>query len=205
MRYSCPALFGMDRRLAELMPEPGGTFLEAGAHDGYTQSNTYFLERHRGWSGVLVEPVPELRAKCERRRPRARVLGCALVGPEHPDPDITIHFGDLMSTVGVSDHAAGGLAVAGRRAYSMPVPARTLSAVLDEAAIGALDVLVLDLEGHELEALRGLDLERHTPRYIMLETLHRGVQQPALDAALASRYEFTEALSDYDLLYRRRE
>jgi hypothetical protein len=84
MRYSQPALFGMDRRLEALMPWPGGTFLEAGAHDGYTQSNTYFLEHHRGWSGVLVEPVPELRAKCERRRPRAQVFGCALVGPGTP-------------------------------------------------------------------------------------------------------------------------
>jgi FkbM family methyltransferase len=204
-RYSRPALFGMDRRLEALLPRQGGTFLEAGAHDGYTQSNTYFLERHRGWSGVLVEPVPELRAKCERRRPHSQVFGCALVGPDHSDPDVTIHFGDLMSTVGASAHAAGGLAVTGRRAYSVAVPARTLSAVLDEVAIGALDLMILDLEGHEPEALRGLDLDRHAPRYLMLETLDRGAQQSTFDAALAPRYEFAEALSDYDLLYRLRE
>lgn len=204
-RYSHPALFDMDRRLAAIMPRQGGTFFEAGAHDGYTQSNTYYLERHRGWSGVLVEPVPELRSKCERRRPRSQVFGCALVGPDHHDPDITIHFGDLMSTVGADTHAASGLAVVGRSAYSVSVPARTLSSVLDEARVGALDLMVLDLEGNELEALRGLDFERHAPRHLLVETLERATQQPALDAALCSRYELLDVLSDYDLLYRLRD
>jgi len=204
-RYSRPALFEMDRKLEALLPQRGGTFLEAGAHDGYTQSNTYFLERHRGWSGVLIEPVPELQRKCARRRPRSRVFHCALTGPDHPEPDITVHFGDLMSTVGADTHAASGLAVVGRSPYSVSVPARTLSSVLDEAAIGELDLMVLDLEGHELEALRGLDLDRHAPRHLMVETLDRDAQQPAFDAALGSRYELMEALSDYDLLYRRRD
>lgn len=203
-RYSRPALFEMDRKLEMLMPERGGTFLEAGAHDGYTQSNTYFLERYRGWSGVLVEPVPELRAKCERRRPRSQVFGCALVGPDHHDADIPIHFGDLMSTVGESTYAAGGLAVTGRSAYSVCVPARTLSSVLEEAGTGPLDLMILDLEGQELDVLRGLDLERHAPRHLLVEALDRHAQQPALDAALMSDYEFVEALSDYDLLYRLR-
>jgi FkbM family methyltransferase len=203
-RYSRPALFEMDRKLEALMPWPGGTFLEAGAHDGYTQSNTYFLERHRGWSGVLIEPVPELRAKCVARRQHSRVIGCALVGPDYADPEITIHFGDLMSTVGADTHAASGLAVVGRNAYSVDVPARTLSSVLEEAAVGGLDLMVLDLEGQELEALRGLDLGRHAPRHLLLETLERRTQQPAFDAALGSRYDFVDALSDYDLLYRLR-
>jgi FkbM family methyltransferase len=205
MRYSRPALFDMDRRLAMHMPRTGGTFFEAGAHDGYTQSNTYFLERHRGWSGALVEPMPELRAKCERRRPRAQMFGCALVGPDYTDPDITVHFGDLMSSIGDSAHAAGGLAVTGQTPYSVSVPARTLSSVLEEASLGPLDLMILDLEGHELEVLRGLDLERHAPRNVVVETLDHLAQQPALEAALASHYEFVEALSDYDLLYRLRE
>ena len=71
-RYSRPALHGMDATLAEVVGKEGGTFFEAGAHDGYTQSNTYFLEAHRGWSGVLVEAIPELHAKATARRPRSR-------------------------------------------------------------------------------------------------------------------------------------
>jgi FkbM family methyltransferase len=203
LRYSRPALFSMDRRLEALMPWQGGTFLEAGAHDGYTQSNTYFLERHRGWSGLLVEPVPELRAKCERRRRRSRVFGCALVGPQHAEPDVTIHFGDLMSTVGSRAHAAGGLAVTGRSPYSASVPARTLSSILDEASLTEVDLMVLDLEGHELEALQGMDLERHAPRFLLLEALSPERARPSFDRLLGERYDLLEMPSEYDLLYKR--
>jgi FkbM family methyltransferase len=203
-RYSRPALFGIDRRLAELMPWEGGTFVEAGAHDGYTQSNTYYLERHQGWSGVLVEPVPELRSRCERRRPRSTVVGSALVAPDRAGGTVAVQFGDLMSTVeGDGAHAAGGLAVTGRRPYTVEVPARTLSSVLDGAGLTSVDVIVLDVEGREADVLAGLDLTRHSPRYLLVETLDRASQQPAIDAAVADAYVFAEALSPYDLLYRR--
>jgi FkbM family methyltransferase len=204
-RYSHPALFGLDRRLEELMPWRDGTFVEAGAHDGYTQSNTYFLERFKGWSGVLVEAVPELRERCQCRRPHSVVAGCALAGPEQAGGTVDVQFGDLMSTVDADgSHAAGGLEVAGRRAYTVAVPARTLSDVLSEAGLSRIDVLVLDVEGRELDVLAGLDLARHAPRFIVVETLDRAAQQPALDVVLQTHFEFAEALSDYDLLYRRR-
>jgi hypothetical protein len=42
VRYSMPAFDGMDVKLQRYLP-PSGTFLEAGANDGYTWSNTYYL------------------------------------------------------------------------------------------------------------------------------------------------------------------
>jgi FkbM family methyltransferase len=205
-RYSTPALFGMDLRLAELIPGEGGVFVEAGAHDGYTQSNTYFLERFRGWSGVLVEAVPELYERCSRRRPHARVFNCALVDSDFAGTSTEVQFGDLMSTVGADgEHAAGGLRVAGQRGYSTRVPARTLSSVLDEASAGAIDLLVLDVEGRELDVLGGLDMQRHRPAYAMIEVLRRSEQQPAIEQALTPHYELVEAISEHDLLFRRRD
>jgi FkbM family methyltransferase len=202
-RFSHPALFGMDRRLAALLPT-GGTFLEAGAHDGYTQSNTYFLERFCGWHGILVEPMPELQRKCAQRRPGSQVFGCALAGPGHPEA-LTMQFGDLMSKVDDAQYADGGLAVVGRRAYSVSVPARTLSEVLDAAGVETVDVMILDLEGHELEALSGLDMTRRAPRYLMLESLDGEAEGRArFDPVLELHFSFREMISDYDLLYERR-
>ena len=62
-RYSRPALYDLDRRLGRYLRFRNGIFVEAGANDGFTQSNTYYLERFLGWSGLLVEAIPSL---CER-------------------------------------------------------------------------------------------------------------------------------------------
>jgi FkbM family methyltransferase len=201
-RYSRPALHGMDARLEQLLGRDGGVFLEAGAHDGYTQSNTYYLERYRGWSGVLVEPVPELYAKAAERRPRSHVAQCALVAPEQAGDTVTIAFGDLMSKVGDDgSHAVGGLRNAGREGYEVQVPARTLTDVLDEAGVEAVDLMVLDLEGHELDALRGMDFDAHPVDHLVVEMLDLGRQRPAFDALLGERFAFVEALSADDALY----
>ena len=37
-----------------------GFFIEAGAADGEWFSNTLYFERHHGWTGLLVEPNPDL-------------------------------------------------------------------------------------------------------------------------------------------------
>ena len=88
--HSKPALHGMDVKLDTILDKDGGFFIEAGANDGFTQSNTYWLERFRGWHGLLVEPmqscsicaassVPTLRSSAPRSCPPAmtnRPCGC---------------------------------------------------------------------------------------------------------------------------------
>jgi FkbM family methyltransferase len=201
-RYSRPALHGMDRRLDELLDRDRGVFLEAGAHDGFTQSNTYYLERFRDWSGVLVEAVPELHAKAAVRRPRSSVVQCALVAPEQAGTPVKVAFGDLMSKVGGDgSYVEGALRSARRRGYEVEVPARTLTDVLDEARIGALDLMVLDLEGHEYDALRAMDFDSHPVEYLLVEMLDLPRQRAAFDELLAPRFEFVETLSKDDALY----
>jgi FkbM family methyltransferase len=203
-RYSRPALHGMDRQLERLLPPRPGLFVEAGAHDGYTQSNSYYLERFLGWRGLLVEAVPELYEKARRRRTGSIVEQVALVGPEQDGTDVVVHFGDLASTLGEPEHASGGLRNAGRDPYAVTVRGRTLSGLLDEAGLDRPDLIVLDVEGHELAALRGLDLDRHGPALLVIEMLDMASARPQFDALLEAHYDFAQTLSEWDALYRRR-
>src|ERR1700743_3764427 len=41
------------------MNTPRGIFVDIGAHDGITGSNTFFFEA-LGWAGICFEPIPEL-------------------------------------------------------------------------------------------------------------------------------------------------
>ena len=55
----------------------GGVFLEAGALDGELYSNSLYLEREFGWSGLLVEPNPAAFAEILRKRRRSwAIRGC---------------------------------------------------------------------------------------------------------------------------------
>jgi hypothetical protein len=121
---------------------------------------------------------------------------------------VTMSYGDLMSVVadaeGAHEHAAQGAETAGGRVYEVTVPARTLTSVLEEAGSPAVDLLVLDIEGLELDVLRGLDLDRFAPRLMLIEMLEMESQRPGFDELLGERYEGVEALSPYDMLYRLR-
>jgi FkbM family methyltransferase len=210
-RWSRPALYDMDRKLERWLPQRGGYFVEAGANDGYLQSNTYRLERFRGWRGVLVEPIPELYEACRIERPRSRVFNCALVPAGEEGTTVQMTYGGLMSVVrGAqgSDQADLEHAVAGNQlgwdvVYSVEVPGRTLTSILDEAGAAEVELLSLDIEGFEASALRGLDLDRYAPRFALIE-ISRPERRPEIERVLGERYEAADELSPLDVLYRRR-
>ena len=47
---------------------PGGFFVEVRAHDGITQSNTYYLEKNLGWKGICIEPNLRIYEKLRKNR-----------------------------------------------------------------------------------------------------------------------------------------
>lgn|SRR5579875_3562485 len=209
---STPALEGMDLRLAELIGIRGGFFVEAGANDGYHQSNTYFLERARGWRGVLIEPVPFLCDAARRERPGARVFNCALVSRETDAPSVELAYGGMMTTVVGARSAAADdrrwaeeahAVVQEAPPHTFRVPARTLSSILEEVGAPEVDLLSLDVEGFECEVLRGLDLDAHAPRWFLVELREGATSRTEVEELLADRYTFVEWLSPFDALYRR--
>lgn len=204
---AAPALHGMDRKLDAILNQDGGFFIEAGGNDGYTQSNTYWLERFRGWSGLLVEPMQEMYELCREERPGATVVRAALVPADHEGDTVSMRFADLMSTVvGPHEdefHTSLGRAIGWRDAYDAEVPARTLSSVLDEINAPEVDLLSLDVEGFEPGVLAGLDLSRHAPRWIAVEVHDEATGRPPIEAIIGEHYVLHDRLSPVDLLYRR--
>jgi FkbM family methyltransferase len=209
---SRPALYELDRKLDRHLHTDGGFFVEAGANDGYEQSNTYWLERFRTWRGVLVEPIPELYQEAVLERPNARVFNCALVPFDHPGGEVSMRYGGLMSIVSGSHGSESGdrewvkdaFQLRMESEYVVEVPARTLSSILDEVEAPQVDLLSLDVEGFEADVLRGLDLERHAPRFVLVEIHDMATGRPPIEEVLGERYRPLEQLSPMDMLYSRR-
>jgi FkbM family methyltransferase len=206
---SYPALHDMDHQLERYLPESGGFFVEAGGNDGYTQSNTYAFERRHGWGGVLVEPVPELARACALERPGSRVVRAALVAEGFSDHEVSLRFGGLMTVVvggrEADDEWVAAAHTVGQEEppHELRAPARTLSSILDEVRAPEVDLLSLDVEGYEAQALAGLDLERHAPRFVLVEMRDTEVDRGPIDAILGGRYIDIDALSPFDILYAR--
>jgi FkbM family methyltransferase len=199
----------MERKLQRHLPERG-FFVEAGAYDGYVQSNTYWLERFAGWRGLLVEPIPELHREAVRERPASRVVNCALVPPDRSRQPVRMRYAGTMSIVAgargddrADDAYLESAFAIPEKHYGIEVPGRTLTELLDEMDAPEVDLLSLDLEGYEPQALRGLDLTRRAPRFILVEA----ADAPALRAVeeeLGDRYRLEERLSPMDVLFARR-
>ena len=219
-RYSRPARHELDRALDAHLPERPGFFIEAGAFDGFVESNTYYLERFRGWSGVLVEPIPELYRRCVAERPRANVFNCALVAEDFAGTHVEMLFGGTQSVVkGAWDNAempdgdrvaqeewSGWGCRGAAEAFEIAVPARTLTSILDEVGAQGVDFLSLDVEGYEDQVLRGLDLERYAPRLLLVEAWKSfGPGQENIEAILDGRYRQVAQPTPHDFLYAHRE
>lgn len=207
-KYSKPSLSGLDDKLAKYLDFKGGFFIEAGANDGYSQSNTYYLERIKGWRGVLVEGVPELYEKCKHLRHKSKVYNCALVADDFTEPVVEMHFAHLMSVVdgarrdadAQAKHIGDGVRVQNLGGtYSVKVPARTLASILDTLPQPvSIDLLSLDVEGYELNVLKGLNLKKYKPKHILVEATFFD----EVNDYLSADYEMVEKMSHHDYFYR---
>jgi FkbM family methyltransferase len=139
-----------------------GTFVEVGAFQPIELSQTYGLEQ-AGWSGVLIEPVPEHAAALRQQR-RSPVFEVACGSPEHHGDLMPIRVSGGLSTMRTHD-------LTHELASKEPryVQVVTLDSVLDAAGITSIDLLSIDVEGMEVDVLRGLSIERFRPRLALIE------------------------------------
>lgn len=194
------SLNSLDRKIAKYLPD-SGIFIEAGANDGLNQSNTLFLARVRSWQGILVEPVPRLFERCKKNRTESFCVNAALVSPEESGSRIELIDVDLMTSVRQSKnfsfdeaHIKSAEIVQGISRNSVSAPGKTFSEIIKESGHSKIDFLSLDVEGFELEALKGFTNGEHFPRFILIETKKLDVVLEVLE----DRYELVEALSEHD-------
>jgi FkbM family methyltransferase len=140
-----------------------GFFVEVGANHPTFASQTWHLEQ-RGWRGLLVEPQPDLAENLRRQR-SAQVFAVACSSPANAGQRMTFHVAGALSSL-ERDRMAPGAEL--QRVIEVPV--RTLDDILAEAkAPVPLDLLSLDVEGHELKVLEGFTFARWRPRLVLLE------------------------------------
>lgn len=205
------SLYDLDLKLDKILNKRNGFYIELGANDGLSQSNSLFFERYRGFTGILIEPAPSNYLACVRNRsPKNKIFCNACVSSEYQEKYVDLEYADLMSVSvnlkldlpDIEKHLLEGSNFMKRseRKYKFGAIARTLSDIIYEAdAPKCIDFLSLDVEGAELEVLRGIDFSAHRINYILVEA--RNIE--AVGKFLHTKgYEIVEKLSPHDYLFK---
>jgi len=152
-----------------------GFFIDVGAYDGVTFSNTYFFEAI-GWTGILIEPMPDFFDACRTRRPFSRVIHAAVSEGNRQTPTATLHVAsgakasglETLSFIGDNPSQLERIERASGQVRAVTVPCRSLDEILADH-LGAIDFVSIDVEGAELDMLHGFDVNRHQPRVLVIE------------------------------------
>ena len=157
-----------------------GFYVDVGAEDPVEGSITkHFYER--GWKGINIEPVPFFFDRISIDRPRDINLNCVASDRDDQTLNLCVSEGTGLSTLDLERQEA--LKRNPERAVQLiEVQSQTLNSILSTHATQHIDFLKIDVEGHELAVLRGLDLTTHHPRVIVIETtlpsMHPGGRVP---------------------------
>lgn len=149
-----------------------GFFVDVGAFDGVTLSNTYVFEK-LGWKGILVEASTAAVELCRVNRPNSQVCHAAVGSSSASGQiDFSIVKGDpgteMLShiTVGSIDREQS------QNVRTETVPHRSLDSILEatDSKPDVIDLMRIDVEGTEMDVLNGLALERWRPRILIIES-----------------------------------
>lgn len=201
----------LDKKLISVIGDSPGYFVELGANDGISQSNTKHLEMFHGWRGVLIEPYPGNFEKLRKTRSSSSHFeNAACVSFEFPKDEMELTYSNLMTTPmeGSSDvvdrklHAESGWKwLRGRETVkTFLAKARTLTSILMEAkAPPVIELLSLDVEGGEIEVLKGVDHAKYRFKWILVESRDEKRISEYLEA---QGYSFHTKLTGHDYLFR---
>jgi FkbM family methyltransferase len=177
-----------------------GFFIDVGAFDGILGSNTFYFEKQLKWKGIAFEPNPSVFEALRATRSCRLIQGCAY-DQDGQVPFLALSQREqrkgakprpLRSQLSmVFDSTHGGAMLSGipehmdqlqwvawiRKPMKLnqtlaTVPCHRIDTVLNDSCVKIVDYLSIDVEGAELEVLRGIDFERVQVNVIGVEHTH---------------------------------
>ncbi len=154
--------------LNELNFKREGFFVEFGATDGVELSNTFLLEKHFNWSGILAEPARGWHDDLHRNRECVIETNCVWKDSSSELTFVEHESREFSGIDGFADSASAEQAHGGQNSYQ--VKTISLNDLLSKYhAPEVIDYLSIDTEGSEYEILKSFDFSKHRFRVITCE------------------------------------
>ena len=138
----------------------GGVFVDIGANNPKYNSNSYYLEVIKNWSGYAFEPLDFYKERYAETRP-STVFHCCAIGTDFEDKWLQVGQGqegweDQLSTVRDDDSYSNSLNI-----KVMPLSHFNLP--------NKVDFLSIDVEGSETKVLGGINWNEFNAQIICIE------------------------------------
>ena len=153
-----------------------GMFVDVGANHYKNASKTYYLETRLGWSGLAIEPQREFGADYAKFRPRTKFWPLFVSDVSNENARLYVLKEQPMGASSDKEFVEQF----GQPDEVRDVPTITLNDLLDREGIRNIDLLSMDIELHEPQALKGFDIDRFKPALVCVEGL-LPVRQRILD------------------------
>jgi FkbM family methyltransferase len=146
-----------------------GTYIDVGCNAPVRYSNTFELYT-RGWRGINIDANVDLINRCKHVRKQDISLQAAISDGER---EVTFHKSkdDAVSTIDEERLVEWKKNWEFSDEDQETVVTKTLTSVLDANLPSGtnIDLLTIDVEGHDLQVLKGLDLAKYRPKVIIIE------------------------------------
>lgn len=202
--------FGQDKWVIEqLLPDMRrGVFVDIGANDGITFSNTYFLEK-KGWTGLAIEPIPVIYERLVKNRTCITVNGCIAETSGKRLFRLVEGEGELNMLSGLVDEydtrhldrIKREIASEGGDYKDIEVNCYNFNELLDNQGISHIDYLNIDVEGGEYKILNSIDFDRVKISVIGVENNYKNPNIPKL--LMKKGFVFHSVIGDDDFYLNR--
>lgn len=151
------------------------TFLEFGATDGASLSNTFILEKFLDWQGVLAEPSPQWLEKLKNNRPNTDIISECIWSESGKDLDFFVSEAGEFSTINEfkfndSISIPGNTESRLRKGQVISVKTISLNDVITKNFNSKTPSYIsIDTEGSEYEILKPFDFKKYRPHVFTIE------------------------------------
>ncbi len=173
-----------------------GFFVDVGAHDGVKFNNTLFFEKTLNWTGINIEPLPDVFKQLQTNRPKCTNLQFA-VDSKNGHAKFLVNSGHTEMLSGLVNHydprhkdrLTHENTAYGCQTNVVVVQTQTLSSIFQDHKVDHVHYLSIDVEGAEMAVIQSIDFDKVFIDCIQFENNYKDKAAPIIEYLQTKGYK----------------